>query len=89
MIPYNKKLWTIPLSGLSYEWAEEFVPKPELNEILQAALRRNQSIQALDREWGYNSRFVYPEKGGIQNIPEAFLRHLSRGKMILDRKVCT
>lgn len=89
MLPYNEKLWTVPLSKLSYEWAERFVPKPNLNELLHTATNVTTQTQALNREWGYNPRFWYPERGGIQNIPEAILRHLRKGKLMMKREVET
>jgi len=87
MLPYNEKLWTIPLCELSCEWAERFVPKPDPNEILHAAANVTTSSKALNRDWGYNSRFWYPERGGIQNIPEAIFRHLRNGKLTMKREI--
>lgn len=87
MLPYNEKLWTVPLCELSYEWADRFVPKPDLSELLRTATNVTTQETALNREWGYNPRFLYPDRYGIQSIPEAILRHLRKDKMIMAREV--
>ena len=35
MIPYNKKLWTIPLEEMSYEWFRDRVPVPAILRVLR------------------------------------------------------
>lgn len=87
MLPYNEKLWTVAPRELSYEWAERYVPKPDLNEILHMATNVTMQTQNLNKELGYNPRFWYPERGGIQKIPEAILRHLGKGKLMMNREV--
>lgn len=62
MIPYNKKLWTIPLNRLTLEWLGDFVPKPDYAEILKSA------VEKPGRKIGYNPYFYYPDESGIQLI---------------------
>lgn len=65
MIPYNTKFWTIPPQGLTCEWLDGFIPIPSLTQIIEGAVEENQ------RQFGYNSRFWYPKKGGINQVPLA------------------
>src|SRR5262245_45824073 len=66
MVPYNEKLWTVPLCHLTCEWMGRFVPGTSLEQILDGAL----SDQS--RNIGYNASFGYPLKGGIEALPRAF-----------------
>lgn len=67
MIPYNEKLWRVPLDEISPEWVERFVPCPTLEEVVDGALGVNL------KGFGYNQEFLYPRQGGIQVLPQAFL----------------
>jgi protoporphyrinogen oxidase len=67
MIPFNEKLWQIPLEELTADWVSWLVPKPELRDVINGAL----GIK--DKAFGYNPSFLYPAKGGIQALPQAFL----------------
>ncbi|MCK4666033.1 NAD(P)-binding protein, partial [Candidatus Dependentiae bacterium] len=60
LLPYNRKLWRIPLKELSLGWLGDFVPKPDYSDIL------NSAIEKPENKVGYNPYFYYPEKGGIQ-----------------------
>ena len=79
MVPYNEKLWRIPLNEMSLEWVERFVPRPTVEEVINGALRVNL------KDFGYNQEFFYPLEGGIQILPQAFLarvRDVQLGKAI-------
>ena len=67
MIPYNEKLWKIPLEDISLEWVERFIPCPTLAEVIDGA--RGVNLKG----FGYNQEFLYPLEGGIQILPRAFL----------------
>jgi len=67
MIPYNEKLWRIPLNEISLEWVERFIPCPTLEEVIDGALGVNL------KGFGYNQEFLYPLKGGIRILPQSFL----------------
>ena len=76
MIPYNRKLWTIPPSQLSAAWCGRFVPKPTLKEVVEGALGIGQD------NIGYNASFLYPKQGGIETLAKAILTHAqSRGRI--------
>ncbi len=70
MIPYNEKLWRIPLDEISLEWVKRFIPCPTLEEVIDGALGVNL------KGFGYNQDFFYPLEGGIQVLPQAFLAQL-------------
>lgn len=67
MVPYNEKLWRVPLDEISLEWVERFVPCPTLEEVIDGALGVNL------KGFGYNQEFVYPRQGGIGVLPQTFL----------------
>jgi protoporphyrinogen oxidase len=90
MVPYNEKLWTIPLRELTCEWMGRFVPTTSLEQILEGALSE------CSRNGGYNATFYYPLRGGIEALPRAFASSLSNVhpghevvKLDLSRKVVT
>lgn len=62
-IPYNTKFWTLPPKELTCEWLSGFIPVPSLDQILEGTLEESQ------RQFGYNARFWYPQKGGINQLP--------------------
>ncbi len=57
MIPYNTRLWGVPPREISSAWCDRFVPLPTLEDVIAGAVGLEQ------REIGYNTRFVYPERG--------------------------
>jgi protoporphyrinogen oxidase len=67
MVPYNQKLWRVPLDEISLEWVDRFVPRPTLEEVINGALGVNL------KGFGYNQEFFYPRQGGIAVLPQAFL----------------
>ncbi len=70
MIPYNKKFWTVPLSGMSADWTVNFVPRPEPLEVIAGFFGAGR------RSFGYNTTFWYPRRAGINQLPLAFERRL-------------
>jgi protoporphyrinogen oxidase len=67
MVPFNEKLWQVPLEELTADWVSWLVPKPEVKDVINGAL----GIK--DRAFGYNASFLYPRRGGIGVLPRAFL----------------
>jgi protoporphyrinogen oxidase len=72
MVPFNEKLWQVPLEELTSEWVSWLVPKPDLKDVVNGAL----GIK--DKAFGYNPSFLYPAAGGIKLLPEAFLPHVGK-----------
>ncbi len=69
MIPYNCRLWGVHPKEITAEWCQRFVPLPRLEDVVAGAVGLN------DRELGYNTRFVYPERG-IGALPQGMLEAL-------------
>ena len=65
MLPYNRKLWGVELKELTADWTSRFVPRPQLEEVVDGAL----GIEA--QGLGYNPTFFYPRRGGIMALPQA------------------
>ncbi len=69
MLPYNQKIWTVHPRDLTCEWIKvnpKYVPSPTIHEVVRGALIDHR------KRFGYNVRFDYPRKGGIQKLPDAF-----------------
>lgn len=67
MVPFNEKLWQVPLDELTSDWVSWLIPKPELKDVVNGAL----GIK--DKAFGYNPTFLYPVQGGIEALPKALL----------------
>jgi UDP-galactopyranose mutase len=79
-IPYNRKLWAVPLKEMETSWLGGRVPLPNLEEMIEGAL------QPVAKPMGPNARFGYPLRGGFQALMEGFLPHL-KGKLQLNTQV--
>ena len=69
-IPYNRKLWTVPLADIETSWLGGRVPLPDLAEMIEGA------VQPAKKPVGPNARFGYPLRGGFQALMDGFLPHL-------------
>ena len=69
-IPYNRKLWAVPLSEMETSWLGGRVPLPDLEEMIEGR------AFAAPKPMGPNARFGYPLRGGFQALMEAWLPHL-------------
>jgi protoporphyrinogen oxidase len=69
LIPYNSKIWKIPLETMGLEWVER-VPKPPVEDIVKSSL-------GIETE-GYlhQLHFLYPLYGGI----EGFIKAMAKDK---------
>lgn len=72
--PYHRKLWGVPLEELSREGLEWSVPRPSLQQVVDGAFGKP------NPHMGYNPRFFYPLHGGIEKLPSALRRKISRIK---------
>jgi len=79
-IPYNQKLWTVPLTDIETSWMKGRVPLPNLEEMIAGA------VQPVPKPVGPNAKFGYPLRGGFQALMKAFLPHL-RGAVHLNSEV--
>ena len=69
-LPYNNKLWKLPLSEMETSWLGGRVPLPDLTQIIAGAL------EPLAKPVGPNAQFGYPLRGGFQALMSGFLPHL-------------
>jgi UDP-galactopyranose mutase len=79
-IPYNQKLWAVPLEEMETSWLGGRVPLPNLEEMIEGALSPS------PKPMGPNARFGYPLRGGFQALMNGFLPHLA-GELQLKTKV--
>ncbi|HEX2250389.1 MAG TPA: FAD-dependent oxidoreductase [Gemmatimonadales bacterium] len=79
-IPYNQKLWAVPLSEMETSWLGGRVPLPNLEEMIEGALSPS------PKPMGPNARFGYPLRGGFQALMNGFLPHL-KGNLRLNTRV--
>ncbi len=73
-VPYNKKLWTVPLTEMETSWLGGRVPLPDLEQIIEGAL------EPVGKPMGPNARFGYPLNGGFEALMTGFLPHI-QGKV--------
>jgi protoporphyrinogen oxidase len=63
--PYNRKLFRAEPEELTVDWLGRYVPRPELEEVVNGAFGLH------DAAVGYNASFRYPQSGGIRLLPDA------------------
>jgi UDP-galactopyranose mutase len=81
-IPYNQKLWAVPLAEMETSWLGGRVPLPNLEEMIEGALK------PVPKPMGPNARFGYPLHGGFQALMNGFLPHL-KGELRLNTRVAS
>jgi UDP-galactopyranose mutase len=79
-VPYNRKLWAVPLSEMETSWLGGRVPLPDLAEMIEGAL------SPVPKPMGPNARFGYPLRGGFQKLMDGWLPHLA-GDLRLNSRV--
>ncbi len=79
-IPYNRKLWSVPLDEMETSWLGGRVPLPDLEEMIQGAL------SPTAKPMGPNARFGYPLRGGFQALMDGWMGHL-KGELRLNTRV--
>ncbi|MBI3909851.1 MAG: NAD(P)-binding protein [Armatimonadetes bacterium] len=66
MVPYNQRLWKVPLSEMSHDWLSGRVPMPKVEEIIEGAIRPG------IKNMGPNAHFGYPLRGGFQALVDGW-----------------
>ena len=79
-IPYNRKLWAVPLTEMETSWLGGRVPLPDLEEMIEGAL------SPAPKPMGPNARFGYPLRGGFQALMDAWMPHL-KGEVLMNSRV--
>jgi protoporphyrinogen oxidase len=77
--PYNKKIWQTDLSTVAMEWLEGKLPMPNLTDIIQSNIIREEEGNMV------HSRFFYPKENGSQFIVD----RLKEGLNIITGKAIT
>jgi UDP-galactopyranose mutase len=80
-IPYNRKLWAVPLDEMETSWLGGRVPLPDLEEMIEGAL------SPAPKPMGPNARFGYPLRGGFQALMDGFLP-LLEGEVRHHARIC-
>ncbi|MDD5687979.1 MAG: FAD-dependent oxidoreductase [Elusimicrobia bacterium] len=75
MIPYNRKLWKIDTRKLTTKWMGDYIPQPNLKEVIDGAFNSNKKM------FGYNSTFYYPRKSGIQSLIDSIKKEIPDTKI--------
>jgi protoporphyrinogen oxidase len=71
LFPYNSKLLSVNLKDVHHSWTGRFVPKINLNDILEGALQKR-SFHSV----GYNHTFFYPKTNGIQYLIDCITKNI-------------
>ena len=79
-LPYNQKLWAVPLHEMETSWLGGRVPLPDLAQMIEGAL------EPTPAPMGPNARFGYPLRGGFQALMDGFLP-LIQGDIALNTGV--
>lgn len=70
MLPYNRKLYQVPPETMTVDWCGAFVPQVKVEDVIKGALVDQK------KDFGYNVKFLYPKKGGIQALAQALGNNL-------------
>lgn len=63
MIPYNEKVWAVPLETMDWHWIGERVSIVDLHRAV-----KNLALEQDDVGWGPNNTFLFPKRGGTGEI---------------------
>lgn len=74
MYSYNLKFWTVPPEELIPDWTQDIVPLVGLKDVINGA------FSFKTKPLGYNSRFWYPRKGGINQLPLTLAKRINNIK---------
>jgi len=82
MFPYNSKVWTTPLEEMSKSWIAERVSIVDFQRLLENVLYERD-----DANWGPNSKFRFPLRGGTgeiyRNMAKRFPSKVKTGKELV------
>ena len=51
MVPFNEKLWQVPLDELTSDWVSWLVPKPDVKDVVSGALGIRTRPSAITRRF--------------------------------------
>lgn len=82
MVPYNVKTWAHPLEVLGCQWVGDRVALPSLAAIERAADTMDDSV-----DWGPNSTFRFPKRGGTGAAWVALAAELDQSRLHMNDAV--
>lgn len=82
MLPYNRKGWAHPLEMMDKNWIAERVSVIDLEKIL-----RNIIYEQDEKEWGPNSQFKFPLRGGTGGLFSRFMPYIKE-HLRLNEDMC-
>jgi protoporphyrinogen oxidase len=68
LFPYNKKVWSTPLTRMDYSWIGERVSVVDMDHVLANIIYRRE-----DSTWGPNNEFLFPLYGGTGGLFDRFV----------------
>jgi len=68
LLPYNRKVWSHPLTMMDYNWIGERVSVVDIKHVM-----RNIIYDTDDSSWGPNSTFLFPLHGGTGGLFNRFV----------------
>ncbi len=68
LLPYNRKVWSHPLTMMDHAWIGERVSVIDLERVMTNLIYRRE-----DGTWGPNNRFLFPLHGGTGGLWQAFV----------------
>ncbi len=68
LFPYNRKVWSTPLTQMDYSWIGERVSVVDLERVIANIIYRRE-----DSDWGPNNEFLFPRHGGTGGLFEKFV----------------
>lgn len=78
LAPYNRKIWTVPLSEMGFGWIRERVAVPDLKSVLETVC-----LNEGRTDWGPNATFRYPAQGGTGALWTAVAKQLPESRIHL------
>lgn len=82
LLPYNEKIWGVPLERMSADWVSERVAAPDLEIVLKGVCFNQPSTS-----WGPNATFRYPRVGGTGAIWHSLATQLPKGVIRYGERV--
>ena len=71
MLPYNVKVWATPPELMNYVWIGERVAVVDVEDLLRTVL-----FEKPETQWGPNSTFKYPLRGGTGFLYEGMRKYV-------------
>jgi UDP-galactopyranose mutase len=81
MLPYNRRVWSVPPEEMHHHWIAGRVPVPDFGEVVAGALRPG------TRRFGPNAAFWYPVRGGIEELPRRLAAKLEADRLRLGTEI--